>query len=212
MTFCTRVDSKSTIGWRLPTGCDQRPIGATPAVVCPRKEMPYPRSANGPGGPVTCTVIAFRWRRPTESIAGGRRLLERLYVSVSPRGDVSDVGRRYDQRRRGRARLTALCERSSADRATARYVLELSDTSSAPRRPELTLASATRPSRTSRARAWRGACSSGSACPRRRPSRSGPRPRGRSGAASGRRDPDCPRRPRSPRRRAHRARPPASRR
>ena len=61
--------------------------------------------------------------------------------------------------------------------------------------------------RTSRARAARGACSTGSACPRRPPSRSGTRPRGRSGAASGRRDPDCPRRPRSPRRRARRARP-----
>ncbi len=62
--------------------------------------------------------------------------------------------------------------------------------------------------RPSRARAAPGACSSGSACPRRRPSRGGTDPRGRSGAATGRRHPGCPRRPRSPPRLARRRRPP----
>ena len=74
-----------------------------------------------------------------------------------------------------------------------------------PRRSSVRPNDCVRPRRTSRARASRGACSSGSAGPRRPPSRSGPRPGGRSGAASGRPDRDCPRRPRSPRRSARRA-------
>jgi len=62
------------------------------------------------------------------------------------------------------------------------------------------------PARTSRAHAAHGACSIGSACPRPPPSRRGSHRRGRSGAATGRRDPDWPLRARSPRRRARRAR------
>lgn len=96
--------------------CDQRPIGATPAVVCPRKEVPTCRE-NGPGGPVSCSVQAFRWLSMESSLEAS--MLERLSVSVSPRSDVFDVGVN-DQRRRVEAANRALV-RISADRATARY-------------------------------------------------------------------------------------------
>jgi hypothetical protein len=96
--------------------CDQRPIGATPAVVCPRQEIPTCRE-NGPGGPVSCTVQAFRWLSMQSSLEAS--MLERLFVSVSPRGDGFDVGV-YDQRHRVEASNRALVV-ISADRATARY-------------------------------------------------------------------------------------------
>jgi hypothetical protein len=96
--------------------CDQRPIGATPAVVCPRKEIPT-CNENGPGGPVSCSVQAFRWLSMESSLEAS--MLERLYVSVSPRGDVFDVGVN-DQRHQVEAANHALV-RISADRATARY-------------------------------------------------------------------------------------------
>ena len=96
--------------------CDQRPIGATPAVVCARKEIPTCRE-NGSGGPVSCTIIAFRWLSMESSLEAS--MLERLYVNVSPRGDVFDVGVN-DRRRQVEAANRALV-RISADRATARY-------------------------------------------------------------------------------------------
>jgi hypothetical protein len=96
--------------------CDQRPIGATPPVVCPRKEIPTCQE-NGPGGPVSCTVQAFRWLTMESSLEAS--MLERLYVSVSPRGDVFDVGVN-DQRHRVDASNRALVV-ISADRTTARY-------------------------------------------------------------------------------------------
>lgn len=92
--------------------CDSRPIGATPAIICPRKEIPTCRE-NGQGGPVSCTVIAFRW------LSLDPPSLERIYVSVSPRGDFFDVGVN-DDRRRVEASDRALVS-VSADRATARY-------------------------------------------------------------------------------------------
>lgn len=95
--------------------CDQRPIGATPAVVCPRKEIPTCRE-NGPGGPISCTVQAFRWLSMEPSLEAS--MLERLYISVSPRRDFFDVGVN-DQRHRVNASDRALVV-ISADRATAR--------------------------------------------------------------------------------------------
>jgi hypothetical protein len=92
--------------------CDQRPIGATPAITCPRKEIATCHE-NGPGGPVSCTVQAFR------RLTLDPPLLERLFVSVSPRGDFFDVGVN-DDRQRVEASNRALV-RISADRATARY-------------------------------------------------------------------------------------------
>jgi hypothetical protein len=92
--------------------CDQRPIGATPAITCPRKEIDACRE-NGPGGPVSCTVQAFRW------LSLDPPLLERLFVSVSPRRDFFDVGVNNERHRvesSNRALVTF-----SADRATARY-------------------------------------------------------------------------------------------
>jgi hypothetical protein len=92
--------------------CDQRPIGASPAMTCPRKEIDTCRE-NGPGGPVSCTIIAFHW------LSLDPPVLERLYVSVSPRRDFFDVGVNNDRHRveaSNRALVTV-----SADRATARY-------------------------------------------------------------------------------------------
>ena len=65
--------------------CDSRPIGATPAITCPRKEIPTCRE-NGRGGPVSCSIVAFRWLSEDAS------LVERVSVSVSPRNDTADVG------------------------------------------------------------------------------------------------------------------------
>jgi hypothetical protein len=96
--------------------CDQRPIGATPAVVCPRKEIPTCHE-NGPGGPVSCTVEAFRWLSMEASLEAST--LEHLRVSVAPRSGVFDVGVN-DQRHRVDASDRALVV-ISADRATARY-------------------------------------------------------------------------------------------
>jgi hypothetical protein len=96
--------------------CDPRPIGATPAITCPRKEIPACRE-NGSGGPVSCTVQAFRWLSMGSSLEAS--MLERLYVSVSARGDVFDVGVN-DQRHRVEASNRALVV-ISADRTTARY-------------------------------------------------------------------------------------------
>jgi hypothetical protein len=97
--------------------CDQRPIGATPAVVCPRKEIPTCRE-NGPGGPVSCTVIAFRWLSMEPSLE--KSMLERVYVSVSPRGDGFDVGV-GDDHHRIEASNRALVV-ISAERITARML------------------------------------------------------------------------------------------
>jgi hypothetical protein len=96
--------------------CDQRPSRATPAVVCPRKEIPTCRE-NGQGGPVSCWVQAFRWLSMEPSLEAS--MLERLSVNVSPRGDFFDVGVN-DQRHRVEASNRALVV-ISADRATARY-------------------------------------------------------------------------------------------
>jgi hypothetical protein len=96
--------------------CDQRPIGATPAITCPRKEIPTCRE-NGEGGPVSCTVRAFRWLSMGSSLETS--MLERLSISVSPRGEVFDVGVN-DQRHRVDASNRALVV-ISADRTTARY-------------------------------------------------------------------------------------------
>jgi hypothetical protein len=95
--------------------CDSRPIGATPAISCPRKEIPTCRE-NGPGGPVSCTVQAFHWLSMGSSLEAS--MLERLYVSVSARGDVFEVGVN-DQRHRVEASNRALVV-ISADRTTAR--------------------------------------------------------------------------------------------
>jgi hypothetical protein len=73
-------------------------------------------SENGPGGPVSCSVMAFRCVSMESFLEYS--MLERLYVSVSPRGDVFDVGVN-DQRHRVEAANRALV-RISADRATAR--------------------------------------------------------------------------------------------
>jgi hypothetical protein len=94
--------------------CDQRPIGATPAVVCPRKEIPACRE-NGPGGPVSCTVQAFRWLKMESSLEAS--MLERIYVSVSSRGDSFDVGVNNDRHRvetSNRVLVTILADRTSA--------------------------------------------------------------------------------------------------
>ncbi len=96
--------------------CDQRPIGATPAVVCPRKGIPTCRE-NGSGGPVSCSVQAFRWLSMESSLEAS--MLERLSVSVSPRNDVVWVGVN-DQRHQVESSNRALIV-ISADRATARY-------------------------------------------------------------------------------------------
>jgi hypothetical protein len=96
--------------------CDQRPIGATPPVVCPRKAIPTCHE-NGPGGPVSCTVQAFRWLTMESSLEAS--MLERLYVSVSSRGDSFDVGvnnDRHSVEAANRVLVTIL-----ADRTTARY-------------------------------------------------------------------------------------------
>jgi hypothetical protein len=95
--------------------CDQRPIGATPAIVCPRKEIPACHE-NGSGGPVSCWVRAFRWLSMEPSLEAS--LLERLSVSVSSRADFFDVGVNNDRHRveaSNRVLVTI-----SADRATAR--------------------------------------------------------------------------------------------
>jgi hypothetical protein len=79
-------------------------------------------SESGPGGPVSCSVQAFRCGS-MESLLEASKLerlyviVERLYVSVSPRGDFFDVGVN-DQRHRVKAANRALV-RISADRATA---------------------------------------------------------------------------------------------
>jgi hypothetical protein len=92
--------------------CDTRPIGATPAIVCPRKEIETCHE-NGSGGPVSCTVQAFRW------LSLDTPLLERLFVYVSPRGDSFDVGVNNDHRIVEASNRVLV--RISADRATARY-------------------------------------------------------------------------------------------
>jgi hypothetical protein len=92
--------------------CDPRAVGATPAITCPRKEIPTCRE-NGAGGPVSCTVQAFRWLKMEASI------VERLLVSVSPRADVADVGvneLRHEIDAGNRALVVI-----SADRTSARY-------------------------------------------------------------------------------------------
>jgi hypothetical protein len=91
--------------------CDTRPIGATPAIVCPRKETETCRE-NGSGGSVSCTVIAFRW------LSLDPPLLERLFVGVSPRGDVFDVGVNNDHRRVEASNRALVV--ISAERVTAR--------------------------------------------------------------------------------------------
>jgi len=96
--------------------CDNRPIGATPAIVCPRKPIPTCRE-NGPGGPVSCTVIAFRWLSMEPSLE--KSMVERVSVGVSPRSDVFSVGvndQFHEIDGRDRALVTI-----SADRTTARY-------------------------------------------------------------------------------------------
>ena len=96
--------------------CDQRPIGATPAISCPRKAIPTCRE-NGPGGPVSCTVRAFRWLSMEPSLESST--LERIHVSVSPRRDFFDVGVNDEQHRVNAADRALVV--ISADRATARY-------------------------------------------------------------------------------------------
>jgi hypothetical protein len=91
--------------------CDSRPIGASPAIICPRKEIDTCRE-NGRGGPVSCTVIAFRW------LSLDPPFLERLFVSMQPRSAFFDVGVN-DQRHRVEASNRALIV-ISADRVTAR--------------------------------------------------------------------------------------------
>ena len=96
--------------------CDQRPIGATPAIVCPRKEIPTCHE-NGPGGPVSCWVQAFRWLSMEPTLEAS--LLERVSVGVSSRADFFYVGVNSDLHRveaSNRALVTI-----SADRTTARY-------------------------------------------------------------------------------------------
>lgn len=39
--------------------CDTRPLAATPAIACPEKAIPT-CSTNGPGGPITCRLLADR--------------------------------------------------------------------------------------------------------------------------------------------------------
>jgi hypothetical protein len=65
--------------------CDTRPIGATPAVTCPRKEIAT-CSENGRGGPVSCSVIGFRW------LSNDPPLLERVSVGVEARNERADIG------------------------------------------------------------------------------------------------------------------------
>jgi hypothetical protein len=92
--------------------CDSRPIGATPAIICPRKAIDTCQ-ANGRGGPVSCTVIAFHW------LSLDPPYLERVYVGVQPRSAFFDVGVN-DQRHRVEASNRALVV-ISIDRTTARY-------------------------------------------------------------------------------------------
>jgi hypothetical protein len=96
--------------------CDQRPIGATPAITCPRKPIPTCRE-NGAGGPVSCWVQGFRWLSSASSLEAS--VLERVDVSVSPRGDSFDVGVN-DQRHQIDGDNRALIV-ISADRTSARY-------------------------------------------------------------------------------------------
>jgi hypothetical protein len=95
--------------------CDSRPIGATPAISCPRKEIPT-CSENGPGGPISCRVQAFHWLSMASSLETS--MIERLYVSVSARRDVFEVGVN-DQRHLVEASNRALVV-ISADKTTAR--------------------------------------------------------------------------------------------
>ena len=96
--------------------CDNRPPGATPAITCPRKSIPTCQ-ANGSGGPVSCWVVGFRWLSMDSSLE--KSILERVSVSVSPRGDVFNVGV-GDQAQEidGRNRVLVTV---SVDRASARY-------------------------------------------------------------------------------------------
>lgn len=96
--------------------CDRRPIGATPAVVCPRKEIPTCRE-NGPSGPVGCTVQAFRWQSFEPTLEAS--ILLRVYVSVSARRAFFEVGVNDDRHRVGASNRALV--RISADRSTARY-------------------------------------------------------------------------------------------
>lgn len=96
--------------------CDQRPIGATPPVVCPRKPIPACHE-NGPGGPVSCTVQAFRWLSMQPTLEAS--MMERLFVSVAERADSYSVGVNPEEHIvAGRGRVLV---RISADRTSARY-------------------------------------------------------------------------------------------
>ena len=94
--------------------CDNRPPGATPAITCPRKPIPTCRE-NGSGGPVSCSVQAFRWLSMNQSLENS--ILERVLVNVSPRGDTFDVGvndQRHEIDGRNRALVSIIVDRTSA--------------------------------------------------------------------------------------------------
>jgi hypothetical protein len=80
--------------------CDPHPLDSV-VVSCPRKVIDDCH-ANGPGGPISCVVQAFR-RIPADP-----ERLDRLYASLSPRGSTMDYGPgaspRYFQRPQPRTR------------------------------------------------------------------------------------------------------------
>jgi hypothetical protein len=117
--------------WVAPDDwCDQRPIGATPPVVCPRKAIPACHE-NGPGGPFSCTVQAFRWLTMQPTLEAS--MLERLLVTVTERRDSFDVGLspdRHPVEASNRVLVTI-----TADRTDARYFWS-SPTPPAPETPK----------------------------------------------------------------------------
>ena len=90
--------------------CDTRPIGASPAMVCPVKEV-EPCQENGRGGPITCFVTGFRW------LSQDPPLLERLTVVAMPRADQFLVGVGDEQhlvRGSNRVLVTITADRTAA--------------------------------------------------------------------------------------------------
>jgi hypothetical protein len=70
---------------------------------------------NGSGGPVSCTVEAFRWLRADPSLE--KAIVERVLVNVSPRGETFDVGvsdQRHQIDGRNRALVTVSADQTSA--------------------------------------------------------------------------------------------------
>jgi hypothetical protein len=71
--------------------CDQRPLHATPALVCPEKVIP-PCSTNGPTGPTTCYFYARRGQECVTVHAFDRGEMATYYRGMNSY-HISDPGR-----------------------------------------------------------------------------------------------------------------------